>query len=183
MNSMKRGDTGEIWISAVLYIAIGVTIISILLSAAIPMITKMKDRNTFVQTKKILLTMDDTIRTVAREGPGSQREIASLILKAGQLTIDDTNDVISWSMETSAVLLEPNVPIKEGLITMYLASTPVSDRYKAQLNITYRNTIDLSLVSDYHNPFFGSYAATIRHTGAFTPGPITDIPIIELRLR
>jgi len=58
---MKKG---QIWISAVLYIALGVVAISIVLSAGVPLINKIKDKNTIVQTKDILFAVDNIIRKV-----------------------------------------------------------------------------------------------------------------------
>jgi hypothetical protein len=174
---------GQIWISAVLYIAIGVVVISLLLTAMVPLIEKMKDRNTVVQTKELLITVDETIKTVSKEGPGSQRGLSPFSIKAGQIVIDEDNDAISWSMDTTGTMIEPDVIIKEGVLTMLLASTPVTDKYRISVNLTYKNTIDLTLVSNYQNPFAGRYSVSVRHTGNFTPGPVTDKPVIELVIR
>ena len=174
---------GQIWVSAVLYVAIGVIVLSLLLTAAVPLINKMKDRNTVVNTKDVLFTIDETIKTVATEGPGSQRELTPLVMKAGQLVIDEKSDRISWSLETNAVITEPDTEIEEGAVTLLLESTPIVDKYVMHVNLTYLTLVDLKLISNYQNPFSGTYSMSIRHTGNFTPGAITDMPVIEINIR
>jgi len=174
---------GQIWISAVLYIAIGIIIISLLLTAAVPMINKMKDRNTVANTKDVLFDIDDTIKTVAKEGPGSQRELTPLSIKAGELLIDKDNERIAWRLNTNAIVSEPDTLIQEGVLTLLTQSTPIVDHYIINLNLSYASLIDLTLVSAYHNPFSGTYSLSVRHTGNFTAGPTTDMPVIELNIR
>lgn len=64
---------GDIWISAALYTALGLILITIILSVGMPFVNKIKDRNTVLQTKNILIEMDKTIREVELEGVGSRR--------------------------------------------------------------------------------------------------------------
>ncbi len=66
---------GDVWVSAVLYIALGMVIITIVLAAGLPLVTKMKDKNTVAQTKRVMLSIDDNLKEVATEGPGSRRVI------------------------------------------------------------------------------------------------------------
>ena len=79
---------GQVWISAVLYIAIGIVAISLILSAGLPLIYKMRDRNTVMQTKDLLHTFDSSIRQVASEGLGSQRVLDPVIIKGGKLSVE-----------------------------------------------------------------------------------------------
>lgn len=173
---MKRG---AIWVSAVLYIAVGTIIISLILASAMPLITKIKDRNSFVQAKNLMFTVDETIRTVAAEGPGSQRELSPFTINAGKITINDANETVMWYMDTPAQLLEPNIPIKEGSLTLYLRPTQVVGKSTASVSLSYRNTYDLRLVSQYKPPYFGTYSVIIRHTGNFTS---SNMPMIEIKV-
>ena len=166
----------EIWVSAVLYIAVGVIVISIILSAGIPLINKIKDRNTVIETKKLLFTLDDTLRTVANEGPGSQRELPSFNIDAGKLIIDKDMDEISWSIETKAFLLEPNAVVNEGVISMSSEKSKKEGFYIVKLQTNYHNFIDLELNSKFGNPIFGKYSLLIKHTGRFSG----KRPIIEI---
>ncbi len=171
---MKKGD---VWISAVLYLALGMIVISLILTAAIPLINRMKDRNTVIQTKKVMYTLDDAIRTVVNEGPGSQRELSPFIINSGKLFIRDDKESVNWSLETNAVIIEPGSAIREGTLDISLDKTPVSEKFIARLGLLYTN-INLTLNSTYSNPFSGSYTAIIKHTGLFT----SNMPLIEIRM-
>ena len=56
----KKGDST--WISAVLYFGIGIIIISILLAAGTPVVNRIRDKNTILQTKETMSNLDDNIR-------------------------------------------------------------------------------------------------------------------------
>lgn len=170
-----KGKKGDLWVSAVLYITLGVIAIALILGAAIPLINKIKDRNTVVQTKEVLFTLDETIRRVANEGPGSQRELSPLTINAGKLTIDETNEAIKWELETEAVIQEPNTPLKEGVLTLTLQDTRTEGKYNMLVETQYTN-IDLNLTSSFSNPFTGKYTMLIRHTGRFT----SNKPVIQI---
>lgn len=173
---MKRG---AIWVSAVLYIAVGTIIISILLASALPLVEKIKDRNSFVQAKELMLIIDETIRTVATEGPGSQRELSPLTIKAGQLIISPADSKIIWSMETKANLLEQDAPIKEGVLTLLLRPTQVAGKYLITVELSYRNVNTLTLTSNYQPPYMGTYTLVIKNTGVFTQ---QNRPTIDLHV-
>ena len=85
---MKKG---EIWISAVLYTAIGIVAMTLILAAGIPLINKIKDRNTFAQTKELMYVFDESIRTVISEGLGSQRELSPFNIQRGDLYINENS--------------------------------------------------------------------------------------------
>tara|TARA_Y100000310_G_scaffold225672_1_gene227740 strand:- start:29897 stop:30445 length:549 start_codon:yes stop_codon:yes gene_type:complete len=174
---------GAIWVSAVLYLTLGIVAISLILGAAIPLVEKMRDRNTVIQTKNMLFTLDETIRTVANEGPGSQRELSPFTVTEGKLVINKADDKIVWNKDTTAIIQEPSthgnrVVIKEGVISMELKETLVEEKYDMVLTLEYTN-IDIDLVSSFANPFVGTYTALIKHTGTFTPLP-GNKPIIAI---
>ena len=79
---------GEVWVSAVLYLALGLILITIVLAAGIPLINKIRDRNTVAQTKDILFVLDKNIRTVASEGTGSKRYVSPVNIDAVELVFD-----------------------------------------------------------------------------------------------
>ena len=66
---------GDVWISAILYFGIGIVVITIILAAGLPVINRLRDKNVIIQTKQVMHTIDDNIREVIREGPGSQRVV------------------------------------------------------------------------------------------------------------
>ena len=159
---------GQIWISAVLYTALGLVIITILLSAGLPLINKIRDRNLVTQTKNIMHTLDDNIRKVVNEGPGSKRFISPLVIDSGELIIDETNDRIIWSLKTNNKMAEPNIIFDEGSLKMFLNETAVEDEYIVNLELRYDNFADLQLSSQYGNPFIGEYSMSIEHDGTYT---------------
>lgn len=168
-------NKGDIWVSAVLYLTLGVIALALILSAGIPLINKMKDRNTIIQTKEILTTFDEVIKRVANEGPGSQRELPLVTISAGKLIIDESADTIFWTLDTEAIIQEPEKSIQEGVVTMTLRESKVVGRYTMEILTAYPS-IDLKLNSAFSNPFVGKYALLIRHTGSFTGNK----PVIEL---
>lgn len=173
---------GDIWISAVLYMALGIIVIALILAASLPLIDRLKDRNTVTETKKLLLAMDETIKIVAKEGPGSQRELSPLTVNKGQLYIDPVNESIYWTLKTSAPLLEPGVTIIEGVLSMNLIQTPIKDQYLLTIRLSYKDGIDLNLTSDYKSPFIGHYTAIIAHTGVYTTIAGQTLPVIAIRI-
>ncbi|MBI2667453.1 hypothetical protein HYX17_01640 [Candidatus Woesearchaeota archaeon] len=159
---------GQIWISAVLYTALGVVIITIILSAGLPLINKIRDRNLVTQTKNIMHTLDDNIRKVVNEGPGSKRFISPLIIDGGELVIDETNDRMIWSLKTKNKMAEPNIVFDESSLKLFLNETAVEDEYIVNLELRYENFADLKLSSQYENPFIGEYSMSIEHDGTYT---------------
>ena len=138
---MKRGDT---WISSVLYILLGLIVISILLASFLPLIDKMKDKNTFIQTKVLMSGLDDTIKETL-EGVGSQREFF-LDIQKGEFQIDSDKEEIRWKLITKARLLEPKVDdeknvFKEGDLTVF---ADTSEGYALNVVLNYgKINIDL----------------------------------------
>lgn len=159
----KRGD---IWVSAVLYLTLGVIAIALILGAAIPFVNKMKDRNTIAQTKEVLATLDETIRLVANEGPGSQRELSPFTIGAGKLTVDAATEEIKWEMETEAVTQELNTPLREGVLTLTLSDTRTEGKY-IMIIATQYTSLDLNLSSSLSNPFTGKFSVLVQHSGRF----------------
>ena len=64
---------GQIWISAVLYVLVIVALIIIVLEAGLPLLGRLKEKNSFNRVKDTLTALDSNIRQIAGEGQGSQR--------------------------------------------------------------------------------------------------------------
>ena len=174
---------GDIWVSAVLYIALGMIAITVILAAGLPLIQKMKDRNTVAQTKELMLVLDETIRRVASEGPGAQRQLSPFVVKQGQLFIDEADaagkgsNVIKWVSETSALVMEPGIDKKEGNLIVRLEETHVADVYQIQLKLDYTDFLDIQLKSDFGNPFSGEFSLLVKNSGKFGDN---DLPVVEI---
>lgn len=174
----RRQDTrGAIWVSAVLFMAVSIIVLSILLTATLPLVEKLKARNVVTETKVLLATMDDNIRTVAREGPGSQRELPFTI-NEGELSIQENS--VTWVMPVKDKLIEPGYIIPEGRLTLFLTETPVKGTYIMNMTTTYESFAEIKLLSQYQNPFVGTYTAVIRNTGNYTNDGLPQITFLVI---
>ncbi len=136
----KRGD---IWISAVIYVGLGIALLALILAAGIPVIDRMKDTYTAKQTKEIMLTVDQNIRSVYNQGPGAQTQVKLKIGK-GDFIIDEVSETISWHVRTKAILSEPNAVVKEGNLLIETNSSAQKGDYDLYLTLTYPPEIDLN---------------------------------------
>ncbi len=139
---------GGIWISAILYFAMGVILLTIILAAGLPAITKMKDSYNVRQTKDLMVTLDGNIRTIYHEGPGSQRTV-SIKIGRGDFKIEEDGEYILWSIESSAIISEIDVPVQEGNLQVLTTSTGVKEKYDVRLILNYT---DLGLNLTYGGP-------------------------------
>ena len=172
----RNKKSGQIWISAILFMSLGIIVISLILAAAIPMINRISDKNTLVSTKEIMLKIDDTIKTVANEGPGSQRRLDPLVIDKGELTILNGTYYFEWTMETESELMTMDVEIVEGSLHQTLNSTFVEEINKMRVWVT-SDRINITLISKFTSPFKGKYSISIRHTGTYD---LNDNPFIEV---
>ncbi|MBI2671598.1 hypothetical protein HYX16_01560 [Candidatus Woesearchaeota archaeon] len=181
---------GQIWISAVLYIALGIVAITIILSAGVPLIEKIKDKNTIIQTKEILFAVDNLIREVRDEGPGSRRVVQPLIIKDGNLFIKPNQNIIIWELKTSAVFTEPcgkdkdeclskELVIHEGPMEIYQLTTIVEDEYTVKMELNYDSIGNLILESETGkgSALTGKYTMTIENKGIPEGKSLPDIGI------
>ena len=152
---------GDIWISAALYTAIGVIMVTLILSVGMPFVNKLKDRNTVLQTKNVLYEFDSAIRSVYNEGFGSSRPLF-VEIGEGDFTIDNVNEKISWKIISDEKLgIEPDLtkPIEEG--NLKISSKTLGQGFEIELFLDYKDEIDiessLKLLS-------GKYNLVIEHT-------------------
>lgn len=172
---MKRG---QIWISVVLYMALGIIALTLILTAGVPLVQKMKDKNTFAQTKTLFFTLDNNIKAVTNEGPGAARFLSPFEIKEGDFYVDEEADTVRWQMKTSAKLLEATYDARgdetevskfnEGPLTFYTNETIEVDEYILTFDLDYSSSADIELVSDFVNPFRGVYSVKVFNTGEFT---------------
>jgi len=166
---------GDVWVSAVLYIALGMVIITIVLAAGLPLVTKMKDKNTVTQTKRVMLSIDDNLKEVATEGPGSRRVISPLEIGSGELKVNTDEDYIEWMMKTKNKMMEPGINFEEGALNLRLQETIIEDEYDIIISMNYSGMADID-IDGSSRTFKGKYNLVITHTGVFTD----DTPRISL---
>src|SRR3989338_8586573 len=131
---------GDIWISAALYTALGLILITVILSVGMPFVNKIKDRNTVLLTKNILIEMDKLIREVELEGVGSRRPFF-VEIQEGDFKID----------EAGALIQEGN---------LNLQSTRVGQGYEIGIWLDYKDDVDIR--SDLKQ-LSGQYNLIIEH--------------------
>ncbi len=183
---MKRG---QIWISVVLYMALGVVALTLILTAGVPLVQKMKDKNTFAQTKSLFFTLDNNIKAVTNEGPGATRLLTPFEIKKGDFYVMEDTNTIWWKMKTTAKLLEPSydargdstdVPeFKEGPLTFYTNETIEVDEFMLYFKLDYSNTADIFLISDFTNPFSGIYSVKISTNGSY----VSNKPVVNIEIK
>jgi hypothetical protein len=160
---------GAIWVSAVLYMALGIIIISMVLAAGLPAVQKLKDRYTLIQTKDVMLTLDENIRTVFHEGPGSQR-VVKLKIDRGTFEIipydslDDYPNHIVWTFSTPILLSEPDQLITEGNLGILTSSTAIENSYDISLALDYTGS-DVALYYGEDSTASGTFSLVILNEG------------------
>lgn len=176
---------GFIWISAVLYIALGIVAISLVMTAGLPLINKMKERNTVLQTKDVMHAIDKNIWQVRSEGVGSRRFLEPIIIKGGNLMIydkdasDDSNKII-WQMKTKAKMMEAceagesdeeeleTCTQTEGNLRMYSYFTKIEGEYLISLVLDYSKNMDLDIDESTYisgSALTGKYGLGIENKG------------------
>ncbi|MFA5175738.1 MAG: hypothetical protein WC413_00550 [Candidatus Nanoarchaeia archaeon] len=151
----------DIWISAVIYVALGVVILAVVLAATTPAINKMRDRNTYLQTKEVMHKIDSTIRDVLREGPGAQRT-ASIEIQRGEFSITTGADnpptiapkKITWTGPSKYIASQEGSTITEGNIK--ISTIKQGSQYQITLTLDYTNALaglntDLKTLSGKYN--------------------------------
>ena len=171
----KRGD---VWISAVIYIAMSIIAITLIISAGVPLINKVRDRNTFQQTKEVMHTIDAAIQEVLSEGPGSRRYLSPVIINKGELYIrgrpyGEQNKIV-WTMETKALLIEPGRIIREGNLKLALSQHNIlADTYVVNITMDYfddRN-IWIDIAEEDKGAIRGKNSIVITNIGTCTFEP------------
>ena len=169
---MKKG---QIWVSAILYLALGLIIIGLILGIAMPLVNKMRDRNKFIQTKTLLVDLNENIVAVINEGPGSKRFLSPFTIDKGKLYLavpDEENTLISiiyWEFETKSEIVAKDVVFNEGDLSYKLRETDIAGDYVITATLKYTKA-DLDLPSNDNqyklsNPFIGTYSMTIENSG------------------
>ncbi|MCD4759711.1 hypothetical protein K8R33_02395 [archaeon] len=154
---------GGIWVSAILYIAMGVVLLTVVLAAGLPAINKMKDSYTSRQTKDLMITLDNNIRNVFHEGPGSQR-IVSINIGRGDFIINEGSDEITWELESSAIISEIGQTVNEGNLKILTQKTGVKDKYEIYLTLDY-DAIGLDIVYTGPQKLSGDHKFSILNKG------------------
>ena len=136
---MKKSDKADIWISTVIYLLIGLSVISGLLIAARPKIEEARDRINIQSMINAFNTIHSYIRDV-NDVPGTTR-ILEIKINKGEMKILPLEDKIEWTITTNFVFSEPGVIQQVGNIYLITEkqqkiTTKIFLNYTTPINIT-----------------------------------------------
>jgi type II secretory pathway pseudopilin PulG len=106
-----RTKKGAIWVSAVIYVLIGIIVLTVVIEAGLPLIGGLQDRSEVNTARNTFSAIDGQIKEVANEGQGSQR-IISLEIPEGTVTTEDNK--LRWKIETNSKVIEPRTRVELG---------------------------------------------------------------------
>lgn len=113
MNAIRNAENkrGAIWVSAVIYVLVGIIVLTVVIEAGIPFIKSLQERSNVNRARNTLSGIDQQIQDTAKEGQGSQRVIP-LDVSEGTVKVEDNK--LRWKIETSSKVLEPRTRIELG---------------------------------------------------------------------
>tara|TARA_Y100000310_G_scaffold340397_1_gene436031 strand:- start:1779 stop:2321 length:543 start_codon:yes stop_codon:yes gene_type:complete len=136
MLRIKKNLKAQVWVETVVYTLIGLTIIAILLTMAVPQIDKIKDKAIIEQTIAALNSLDNKISYV-QQAPGNSRAV-DLKISKGKLEIDSQTDLIRYTLDdTKLELSEPGKEIRQG--NVILLTNKTAARFMISLTMNYDN--------------------------------------------
>jgi type II secretory pathway pseudopilin PulG len=173
--SLKHKNA-QVWIENVIYILIGLTTISILLSMILPQIEKMKDKSAVEQTMTALNIINNKILE-ASDSSGSIRIIEFKMTK-GKLTIDSENNKINYVLENTRLeSSEVGQKIKQGDLTLETEAN--GKRFNVILTLDYNNKFIMTYNKEKINKIIqgssGIYKIQIENLGYNEPEQKTKI--------
>ncbi len=164
-NKMIKSDLqAQIWVETAIYTLIGLTLISIILSVAIPQVQKIKDRSIITQTSESLIRLNNEILEVS-DVAGNIR-IFYFSFDKGTLLIDSTNDHITYTLEnTNYKFSEPGQAIPYGDI-VYKTELH-GKKYIVTLDIDYSKVVDITFKKTSENKLLhpGVYKIKMENVG------------------
>lgn len=93
-------------ISAIIFIAITISVVAIVYQSGMPLIEKMQQSATLDRMTGAFSDVDIIVRKVAQEGNGSRR-VFDLRVSMGRLMIDTARDMILWELSTDNMIIPP----------------------------------------------------------------------------
>jgi type II secretory pathway pseudopilin PulG len=160
----KKKVKGQIWVETAIYTLIGLTLISIILSVAIPQVQKIKDRSIITQTSDSLLQLNDQIHEVS-DVAGNIR-VFYFSFEKGTLLINSTSDRIMYELEdTNYKFSEPGQIVPYGAITYKTVAH--GKKYVITLDIDYNATLDITYKKTNENKLLhpGIYKIKMENVG------------------
>ena len=131
----------QIWVETVVYTIIGLALIGMVLTFALPKIQESKDRLVVEQTIYALSNLDSKLTETA-EVPGNVR-IAELRIQRGSLNLDGKNDSISFTIEDLRKPYSQNgSEISLGRISLLSLQGQKYSKVSVSINYRYNITVN-----------------------------------------
>ncbi|MFH0808593.1 MAG: hypothetical protein V1888_03175 [archaeon] len=161
---------GQVWVETIIYTLIGLAVIGLVLSAALPKINEKKDAIAIEQSIGALRAIDAKIyQTQSAVG---NRRVVDLDIREGFLTIDMEKDEIYWTLDSSFEYSEIGFPISLGrLEVMTLEGNP----FTVELKLDYEVDIKFGNVTSGTKRLDATpipYRFTIENVGVKDDGDI-----------
>jgi len=133
----------QIWVETMIYLLIGLAIITLVLAFALPKINQMKDKTIVDQSINMMNSLDAKIVEVQERGVGNVRNI-DLNLNNGKVVIDYKESTITYNLdESSYKYSEPNLPVM--IDRMQVLTTPLTEKvYRVSIMLNYSSSANLT---------------------------------------
>ena len=93
-------------ISAIIFIAITISIVAIVYQSGMPLIKKMQQSAALDRMGDAFSEIDDLVQRVAYEGNGSRR-VFDIKVEMGRLAVDAARNAIVWKLNTDVLFIAP----------------------------------------------------------------------------
>ncbi len=148
---------GQVWVETVTYTLIVFVLIGLILAFVKPKIDELQDKSLIDQSIKILKRIDLVVSEVYDSGEGNKRMV-EISIKKGALTINSTNNSISFLFEGRYMYSEPGLEYSEGsfnILTTKLGSTykVLIEKKYSNINITYSDKKDVKTLGRSSTPY------------------------------
>ena len=137
----------QVWVETMIYLLIGIAVITAVLAFALPKINEMKDKTIVDQSINMLNQLDAKIVEVQETGQGNVRNV-ELQMTNGEIILDYYADTITYELEQSKYQYsEPNQVVEIDKIKVL--TTPLTeDTYRISAMLNYSLSTNLT---DYKN--------------------------------
>lgn len=133
---------GQVWIETTLYTLIGLAIIGMVLTYALPKITSYQEKIVIEQSITSMVQFDEVVTNLLNSGAGNKRSF-DISFKTGTLVIDPVQDNINFDIkELSKAYSEVGLPIVRGNIL--IKTIEDSKKYSTLLRLNYTNVTDIA---------------------------------------
>ncbi|MEK6927576.1 MAG: hypothetical protein AABX11_04025 [Nanoarchaeota archaeon] len=134
---------GQVWIETTLYTLIGLAIIAMVLTYALPKITSYQEKIVIEQSINSMRQLDSLINAVASAGPGNRRSY-DINFKTGELIFNGSSENVYFILkELSKPYSEVGIPINQKGVVV--KTSQETKKYSTRLDLNYNsNNTDIA---------------------------------------